>query len=45
MNLITLKVIFNGETKLVQLEKMKEREWILGDGTVDELYEYKTLVS
>ena len=22
---------------------MKEREWILGDGTVDELYEYKNL--
>ena len=22
---------------------MKEREWILGDGTADELYEYKNL--
>ena len=41
MSLITLKV--GGETKPVHFEKMKEREWILGDDTVDELYEYKNL--
>ena len=29
-----------GETKPVHFEEMKEREWILGDDTVDELYEY-----
>ena len=32
-----------GETKPVHFEEMKEREWILGDGTVDEPYEYKNL--
>ena len=32
-----------GETKPVHFEEMKECEWILGDGTVDELYEYKNL--
>ena len=31
------------ETKPVHFEEMKEREWILGDGTFDELYEYKNL--
>ena len=36
-------VVTYGETKLVHFEEMKEREWILGDGTVDELYEYKNL--
>ena len=30
-------------TKPVHFEEMKEHEWILGDGTVDELYEYKNL--
>ena len=34
-------VVTYGETKPVHLEEMKERGWILGDGTVDELYEYK----
>ena len=29
--------------KPVHFEEMKEREWILGDDTVDELYEYKDL--
>ena len=32
-----------GETKPVHFEETKEREWILGDDTVDELYEYKSL--
>ena len=32
-----------GETKPVHFEEKKEREWILGDGTVNELYEYKNL--
>ena len=36
-------VVTYGETKPVHFEEMKEREWILGDGTVDELYEYKNL--
>ena len=33
-------VVTYGETKPVHFEEMKEREWILEDGTVDELYEY-----
>ena len=36
-------VVTYGETKPVHSEEMKEREWILGDGTVNELYEYKNL--
>ena len=36
-------VVTYGETKPVHFEEMKERGWILGDGTVDELYEYKNL--
>ena len=36
-------VVTYGETKPVHFEEMKEREWILGDGTADELYEYKNL--
>ena len=31
-------VVTYGETKPVHFEEMKEREWISGDGTVDELY-------
>ena len=40
-------VITYGETNrfTVHFQEMKDLEWILGDGTVDELYEYKTLVS
>ena len=36
-------IVTYDETKPVHFEKMKEREWILGDGTVDRLYEYKNL--
>ena len=36
-------VVTYGETKPVHFEEMKEREWILRDGTVDELHEYKSL--
>ena len=36
-------VVTYGETKPVHLEEMEELWWILGDGTVDELYEYKNL--
>ena len=36
-------VVTYGDTKLVQFEEMKEREWILEDDTIDELYEYKNL--
>ena len=44
MNLVILKVVVTyGETRPVHFEEMKEREYILGDGTVDELYEYKNL--
>ena len=32
-----------GEIKPVRFEEMKEREWNLGDGIVDELYEHKNL--
>ena len=34
-------VVTYSETKPIHVEEMKEREWILGDGTFDELYEYK----
>ena len=37
-------VVTHGETKPVHFEKMEEREWILREGTVDELYEHKNLV-
>ena len=36
-------VVTYGGTKPVHFEEMKEREWISGDGTVDELCEYKNL--
>ena len=36
-------IVIYGETKPVHFEEMKEREWILGDGTVDKPYEYKNL--
>ena len=32
-----------GETRVVHCDSMKRREWILGGGIVDELYEYKNL--
>ena len=38
-------VVTYGETKPVHFEEMKEHEWILGDGSVNVCYEYKTLVS
>ena len=45
MNLIILEVVSwpivvtYGETKHVHFKEIKEREWILRDGTVDKLYE------
>ena len=42
-NLTKTDVVTYGETKPVHFEEMKERERILGDGTVDELYEYENL--
>ena len=36
-------VVTYGQTRPVHFEEMKERERILGDGTVDKLYEYKNL--
>ena len=39
MNLI----VTSGETKPLHSESMKEREWMLGDAIVNELYEYKNL--
>ena len=36
-------VVTYGETKPVHFEEMKEREWILGDDAIGELYEYKNL--
>ena len=33
-----------GETKSVHFNEMKERSWLLGDNTVDELYEYQNLL-
>ena len=31
------------DTKPIHCNSMKEREWVLGDDTVGELYEYKNL--
>ena len=36
-------VVTFGETKPIHCKSMKEREWALGDDTVEELYEYKNL--
>ena len=36
-------VVTFGETKPTHCKSMKEREWALGDDTVEELYEYKNL--
>ena len=36
-------VVTYGETNSVHSEEMKEREWMLGDDTVDELCEYNNL--
>ena len=33
-------VVTYSETKPIDFEEMKEHEWILRDGTVDELYEF-----
>ena len=45
MNLIILKVesVTFGETKLLHSKLMKEREWMVGDDIVNELYECKNL--
>ena len=37
------EVVTFGETRAVHCESMKRREWIVGEETVDELYEYKNL--
>ena len=36
-------VVIFGETKPLHSKSMKEREWMLGDAIVNELYEYKNL--
>ena len=36
-------IVTFGESKLQHFESMKNREWLLGDTIVDELYEYKNL--
>ena len=36
-------VVTFGETKPIHCKSMKEREWALGNGTIQELYEYKKL--
>ena len=36
-------VVTFGETKCVHCEAMKERSWILGNESVNEIYEYKNL--
>ena len=36
-------VVTFGETKPIHCKSMKEREWVLGDHKVEELYEYKNL--
>ena len=37
-------VVTFGETKPHRSESLKNREWLLGDTKVEELYEYKNLV-
>ena len=39
----TWRVVTFGETEPIHCKSMKEREWALGDDTVEELYECKTL--
>ena len=36
-------IVTFGECKLAHYENINEREWLLGDESVDELYEYKNL--
>ena len=36
-------VVTFGETKQLHSKSMKEREWMLGDAIVNELYEHKNL--
>ena len=36
-------VVTFGESILLHCKSMKEREWALGDKTVEELYQYKNL--
>ena len=36
-------VVTFGETKTTHYESINEKAWILGEDTVDELYEYKNL--
>ena len=43
MNLVILKVVTLGETKPLHSKSIKVREWMLGDVTVNGLYEYKNL--
>ena len=40
---IKTDVVTFGETKCVHCEVMKERSWILGNESVDEIYKYKNL--
>ena len=42
-NHIKSAVVTFGECKLAHYENMNERKWLLGDESVDELYEYKSL--
>ena len=42
-NHIKSGIVTFGECKLAHYENMNEREWLLGDESVDELYEYKNL--
>ena len=42
-NHIKSGVVTFGECKLAHYENMNERKWLLGDESVDELYEYKNL--
>ena len=37
------RVVVYGEAKSVHFNEMTERSWLLGDNTVDELYDYQNL--
>ena len=43
LNLIILKVGSSHLVKQNDTQLMREREWMLGDSVVDELFEYKNL--
>ena len=42
-NYVKSGIVTFGEVKCVHCQSINDRDWVLGNGSVDELYEYKTL--